>query len=441
MTPSGLILMTDTNNELLVIDPQSATIVNRFTLAASTALFSGAIVSSPDSATAYVSFTGPSILAVNIATGATVFDAPIGYQPGQLAISANGETLYSIDYSTTPTWSVSEFQISTQKPLATVSQLGPLSSLALPHDGTSVHVLDANDSAIASVDVSSQKVTGVTLGGVGINSLAIAPNGKSVWASSYEFAAGGDILVLNPATGQLNFIAGPTGGLAFAPGGTVLYVANPADLIALDVHSKSKIAALPSANLENIGQAIPSPDGKSLYVSVTFVSGAPRSQGSTVLPPGGIVVIDASSFKPIAAISIPDGLGVVALTPDGATLVCTSNLGHVHLIDTATDAISATIQLTPANGALEGLAISPDGSTAYVTDAENNLLLVASLATHTQQAADPAGMTPLDVAITPDGDQAWVLTAAGLEIVNLGTGQVTGPVQLPGTPSAIAFAP
>jgi DNA-binding beta-propeller fold protein YncE len=78
---------------------------------------------------------------------------------------------------------------------------------------------------------------------------------------------------------------------------------------------------------------------------------------------------------------------------------------------------------------------------AYVTDARNNLLFVESLATQKQLAADPVGVTPLSVAITPDGSEAWVLTAAGLEIVNLATGQAGGPVRLPGAPSAIVFAP
>jgi YVTN family beta-propeller protein len=442
VTPSGLILMTDTDNELLVIDPQSGTIVNRFTLASRTAVLSGAIASSPDSTTAYIGFVGPSILAVNIKTGATVFEAPTSYNPSQFAISSNGESLYSIDYSITGAPSVSEFQIPAQKPVATVRQLGPLSGLALSHDGGTLYVLNADESALASVDVSSQKATGVTLGGVGINSLAIPPNGNTVWASSYEFAAGGDILVLNPATGQLKFTVGPTGALSFAPSGTVLYVANPAQVVALDVQSMTQVAKFSAAQLQNIGQAIPSPDGTRLYLSITFVSGGPRQpQGRAVLPPGDIAVLDTSTFKRVGTINIPDGLGGLALTSDGSTLVCTSNKGQVHLIDTATDKITATIDLTPANGLLESVAPSSDGATAYVADTENNLLFVASIATQAQLAKIAVGQDPFNVAITPDGSEAWVLTGAGLEIVNLATGQVGGPVALPGAPSAIVFAP
>jgi DNA-binding beta-propeller fold protein YncE len=85
-----------------------------------------------------------------------------------------------------------------------------------------------------------------------------------------------------------------------------------------------------------------------------------------------------------------------------------------------------------------GLAISPDGSTAYATDAQNNLLFEVSLTGQAPQIGIAVGMYPLGVAITPDGSQAWVLTEAGLEIVNL-DGQAGGPVPLPGTPSAIVF--
>ncbi len=156
--------------------------------------------------------------------------------------------------------------------------------------------------------------------------------------------------------------------------------------------------------------------------------------------PGEILVLDTSTFKYIAAISVSDGMGAMALTPDGSTLVYTANFGRVHLLSTATGKITATIQLTPANGNLTGLALSPDGSTAYVADAQNNLLLVANLAARKQVASIAVGEGPSPVVVTPDGSEAWVVTLAGLEIVNLATGEIS-TVQLPGSPSNIIFGP
>jgi len=434
-TPSGLILMTDVLNELLVIDPRNAAIVNHFSLPTSIA----AVVSSPDSTTAYLaSITGPSILAVNIANGATVFNAPIGYTPSQLAISPAGDELYSMDFSNKGAPSISKFDILTQKTVTTMRQLGPLSNMALSHDGSALFVLNANTSAIVPVDVATQKPGRPSLGGLGLNSLAVPAGSQTVWASSYEFATRGDILMLNPATGQTNFIAGPTGGLSFSPDGTILYVANPPAVTAINVQSRQSIARYPAANLENIGQGIPSPDGTRLYVSITFVSGS--TPGTVVLPPGEIVVLDALTLKRITTINTPGGLGVFALTPDGTSLVCTANRGEVEVISTVTGAVTATIKLTPT-GVLEGIALSNDGSTAYVTDVQNNLLFVVDLVAQSQQAAIGVGTQPLNVALTPDGSAAWVATAAGLDTVNLASGMVGGPVRLPGTPSAMVFVP
>jgi YVTN family beta-propeller protein len=437
VTPSGLILMTDSNNQLLVIDPHSST-VNAFPLPNNHGT-PAIVVSSPDSTTAYVSFAAPpAILAENIATGATVFEAPISYIPTNFAISPDGSSLYSTNRSEAGAWSLSEFRISTQKPVPTVRQLGPLSGLALTQDGQSLYVLNANESAIASVDVASKKVTHVTLGGVDIGSLAIPPGGNALWASQFSFGLGGSLLFLNPATWQVQYIVDISGALVFSPSGTVVYVYNSGGVTAFDVATLTPIGTAHVGQLTNIGQAIPSPDGTRLYISASFVSGV--ANGEVVFAPGEILVLDTSTFKYIAAIGVAHGMGALALTPDGSTLVYTSNYGRVELLSTATYKVTSTIHLSPTNGILDGLALSPDGSTAYVADALNNLLLVANLQTQTQQTSIAVGKSPSPVVVSPDGSEAWVATLAGLEIVDTATGQVSA-VALPGEPSAIVFAP
>jgi DNA-binding beta-propeller fold protein YncE len=438
VTPTGLILMTDTNNQLLVIEPKSSA-VKVLPLPNDNHGIPGVVISSPDSTTAYISFATGSILAVSIATGATVFDAGIGYSPTEFAISPDGASLYSTNLSRAGAWSLSEFHIPTRKPVMTVGQIGPISRLALTKDGHSLFVLNANNSAIASVDMASLKVTHVTHAGVDINSLAIPPRGTTVWASQYAFSLGGDTLFLDPATEQLKYVVNIFGGIAFSPNGTVAYTYNPGRLNAYDVASLTKIGSAFAGQLTNIDQAIPSPDGARLYMSVTYVSGAVNQGGTGVLAPGAIRVLDTSTFKYEATVSVSDGIGALGLTPDGSALVYTTNHGRLRLVSTATNKIIATVQLTPVNGLLNGLALSPDGSRAYVVDTQNNLLLVANLKTQTQQASFAVGSFPSPVAITPDGSEAWVATLAGLEVVNTTTGLVRA-VALPGEPSAIVFA-
>jgi DNA-binding beta-propeller fold protein YncE len=437
VTPSGLILMTDSSNQLLVIDPKSSS-VKVLALPNDNHGTPGIVISSPDSTTAYISFATSSILAVSIATGAAVFDASIDYSPTQFAISPDGASLYSTNLSRAGAWSVSEFHIPTRKPVMTVPQLGPISNLALTRDGDSLFVINANNSAIAAVDMASRKVTHITHAGVDINSLAIPPSGTTVWASQYAFSLGGDTLFLNPATEQLNYVVNIFGAFAFSPNGTVVYAYNPGRLIAYDVTSLTKIGSAFPGQLTNFDQVIPSPDGLRLYVSVTYVSGVVNRGGSVVFAPGAIRVLDSSTFKYSATIGVSEGMGALALTPDGSTLVYTTNDGRLRLVSTSTNKIIATVQLTPENGLLNSLALSPDGTIAYVADTENNLLLVANLKTQTQQASYAVGSSPSPVAVTPDGSEAWVATLAGLEVLNTTTGLVR-PVALPGEPSAIVF--
>ena len=307
-----------------MIDPQSSSVINRFSLPNDNQGIPGVIISSLDSTTAYIAFAARSILAVDIATGATVFDAPITYVPTQFAISPDGSTLYSSNFSGAGAWSLAEFQISTQKEVTSRPQLGPITAVALTSDGQSLYVLNADQSAIDSVDVASEKLTHVSLGGVGINSLAIPPGGNTVWPSQYGFGHGGDILFLNPATDQITYKVGPSGALAFSPDGSVVYVANPGVVAALDVATLTPIGRAHVGQLTNIGQAIPSPDGTRVYISASFVSGI-ASDEVALFAPGEILVLDTSTFKYIKTIGIPDGMGTQALTPDGSTLVYTSN--------------------------------------------------------------------------------------------------------------------
>jgi YVTN family beta-propeller protein len=300
-------------------------------------------------------------------------------------------------------------------------------------------VLNANDSGIAAVDVRSRTVRHVTHAGVGIDSLAIPPGGSTVWASQYPFGMGGDLLFLSPDAGLSKYKVGISGALTFSPTGAIIYVYDPGRLNAYDALSLAKVGTVAAGQLTNILQALPSPNGTRLYVSVSYVSGS-VGDANELFSPGEIRIIDTATFKHLAAISAADGMGSMALTPDGSTLVFTANHGRVHLLSTATNKLSATIELKPANGLLNGLAVSPDGATAYVTDSVNNLLLVANLASQTQQRRIAVGAFPSPIVISPDGTEAWIATLEGLEIVDTTSGRVSA-VALPGEPSAIAFGP
>jgi YVTN family beta-propeller protein len=121
----------------------------------------------------------------------------------------------------------------------------------------------------------------------------------------------------------------------------------------------------------------------------------------------------------------------VALTPDGALALVTSYDGAVTFIDTATNTVKATLDLTNYNPS--GIAISPDGTRAYVTHYLDTLpvLLVIDIPNVKLLSTIPLPQPyPRTVVLTPDGSQAWVnyYTGGVVTVVDLLTGIVAGTV-------------
>ena len=62
----------------------------------------------------------------------------------------------------------------------------------------------------------------------------------------------------------------------------------------------------------------------------------------------------------------------------------------------------------PVGKMAQGLAISPDGTRAYVANSHANTVSVIDTNTRTVTATVPVGLYPLGVAFTPDSARAYV---------------------------------
>jgi YVTN family beta-propeller protein len=98
----------------------------------------------------------------------------------------------------------------------------------------------------------------------------------------------------------------------------------------------------------------------------------------------------------------------VAVSPDGSKVYVTNanffpGIG-VSVIDTATNTVSAGIPLR----AVLGVAVTPDGSKVYVASGPFNAVSVIDAATNTVSATIPVADTPFGVAVTPDGSKVYV---------------------------------
>ena len=93
----------------------------------------------------------------------------------------------------------------------------------------------------------------------------------------------------------------------------------------------------------------------------------------------------------------------MAVSQDGTqAYVINASDGTISVISTAT----ATI---PVGNLPDGVAVSPDGTLAYVINAGDGTVSVISTATSTVTATIPVGNFPAGVAVTPDGTLAYIV--------------------------------
>jgi YVTN family beta-propeller protein len=94
--------------------------------------------------------------------------------------------------------------------------------------------------------------------------------------------------------------------------------------------------------------------------------------------------------------------------------------GSLTVIDGVTSSIAV-------GAAPMGVAVSPDGQTAYVVDNDAHSLILVDTGAREVRKTIPVGKHPAQVAITPDGAQAYVTNAGGgsVSVVDLLTATVT----------------
>ena len=91
----------------------------------------------------------------------------------------------------------------------------------------------------------------------------------------------------------------------------------------------------------------------------------------------------------------------MAITPDGTkAYVVNGNSGTVSVIDTATNTVGATVTVGTAP---YGVAITPDGTSAYVTNDGSNTVSVIDTATNTVSATVTVGTLPTGWPSPPTG--------------------------------------
>jgi YVTN family beta-propeller protein len=165
---------------------------------------------------------------------------------------------------------------------------------------------------------------------------------------------------------------------------------------------------------------------------------------SDEVPSGKLYPIPTATNLAGTAITVGGQPWPIAITRDGTTAyVAHAATNNVFPIDTATDTAGTPI---PVGNSPQALAITPDGKTAYVANVSASTVTPIDIATNTAGTPIPVGGSPYAIAITPDGTTAYIAILSGspnVRPIDTATNATGTPIALPGgfTPTAMAITP
>jgi YVTN family beta-propeller protein len=176
--------------------------------------------------------------------------------------------------------------------------------------------------------------------------------------------------------------------------------------------------------------------GPSAYPTVYAVN----TEGLRLMP---IDTRTGKAEKPILLSGAQDWIWGIAISPDGSTAyVADDGAGGTLIVpvNLATGKPGKPFSVAPN---MQQLAVTPDGTTAYVTSETNDTVVPVNLATKAVGTPIPVGSAPCAIAIAPDGDTAYVTNAGGNTVtpIDLATGTPGKPIKVGNVPQGIAIAP
>ncbi len=188
--------------------------------------------------------------------------------------------------------------------------------------------------------------------------------------------------------------------------------------------SDIKVGMLPLGEQSIPSKQILKAAGQQLQIGGRPVDLALSPDGQTIFVKnlGNLLVIDAVKWKLLQTLSYP-GSGAsmhgIAVSQDGSHVYVTGSGNELYEWAVGTNGVSTsprTISL-PASSDPCGLALSADGSTAYVCLGLKNTLAIVNLATGGITRQINVGVAPLDVVLSTNGATAYVSDWGGRKVV------------------------
>lgn len=422
------------------------------------------MVIAPDSQTAYVlgyepGITELALYAVSVPgmTETATLNTPTIFTYGILMLSEDGSTLVLQTNSESGGEVFLLFSTSTGNLMQTLPGSGNLAAVS-PDAKTLYSIAQAGRGSfifnLETIDVATGAVDTVITGEY-IGQIVLTPQGRELyvvlqWGSGVlSFAEGAN----SPAA--LYNVGGFPYWLAVSPGGDVLYSADADGVWAVSTATGKLVSNLLAGTTINAIAASPKEDrlyaldaGSFSFLTVDAATGAiantialPQCTSGYILsgsmainvagnlayaivnPCGQVVAIDLQKQKIVGSIPGTNGPGLGVNPANGYIWAGTgTQASSVEVYDLATKTVIGTVPL-----AANSIAFSPDGGTAYIAGAQNNVNGVGVVDTSTLAVTafipGTGGGSGQSIAVTPDGTLIYV---GGGDIINAQTLEVVG---------------
>jgi YVTN family beta-propeller protein len=211
------------------------------------------------------------------------------------------------------------------------------------------------------------------------------------------------ISVINTGTNQIF----GTITVGFTPLGVAIGVVVTSDgrqVCATNFDSNSVSVIDTAKNLVQRSFRVNRPTSVSVSFDGTWIYVTGRSGGTNTI---SVIDTTADRVTSVIPLSVSDTPARMVITPDGirAYVVYRSQLGRVSVVDIIERLELATI---PVGRDSYGIAITPDGTQVYVTNAENHTVSVINTTTNQVNMTILVKGSPFGVAVSPDGKRVYV---------------------------------
>jgi YVTN family beta-propeller protein len=129
--------------------------------------------------------------------------------------------------------------------------------------------------------------------------------------------------------------------------------------------------------------------------------------------------------------------GIPAWAANTNAYIVSSTANTVTIVDTSTSTVKATLLMGTGPSRV---AVSPDGSRAYVSHPAFGYVSVIDPAVPAVTGTITTSATPGELAVTPNGQQLYVGVAGGVQVIDLAANASTGIISLTGALAELVFS-